>query len=135
MFRWIKFNAVGISGFAVQLSVLALLTHHAHPLNYLIATACAVELAVLNNFFWHQRWTWRDRQTCSPQETLYRLAKFHVTNGVVSLVGNLLLMNLLVGVLRWPIIIANVISVLVCSIVNFLLADQVAFRKAVGSRQ
>ncbi len=127
MFRWIKFNAVGISGFAVQMSVLALLTHHRHPVNYLIATACAVELAVLNNFFWHQRWTWGDRQTRSQQEMLYRLAKFHVTNGLVSLVGNLLLMNLLVGVLAWPIMIANVTSVLACSIVNFLLADRFAF--------
>jgi dolichol-phosphate mannosyltransferase len=127
MLRWIKFNAVGISGFAVQMSVLALLTHHPHPLNYLLATACAVELALLNNFFWHQRWTWRDRQAHSQQEMLYRLAKFHVTNGVVSLAGNLLLMHLLVGLLAWPIMISNASSVLACSIVNFVLADRVAF--------
>ena len=25
------------------------------------ATALAVETAILTNFFWHERWTWRDR--------------------------------------------------------------------------
>jgi putative flippase GtrA len=30
-------------------------------LDYLVATALAVEAAVVHNFLWHQRFTWIDR--------------------------------------------------------------------------
>ncbi|HXD32692.1 MAG TPA: GtrA family protein [Pyrinomonadaceae bacterium] len=130
MFRWIKFNAVGISGFALQTSVLFALTHKARPLGYLAATACAVELAILNNFIWHQRWTWKDRPSLSKAETLQRLAKFHVTNGALSIAGNLAFMTLFVGVLKIHIVVANITSVALCSIFNFLLADRIAFHRA-----
>ena len=133
MFRWIKFNAVGAAGFALQMSVLFVLTHNPRPLGYLPATAIAVELAVLNNFVWHQRWTWKDRPSLSKAETLRRLAKFHVTNGALSIAGNLLLMMIFVGVLRLPVVISNVASVAVCSIFNFILADRIAFFSPVKS--
>jgi hypothetical protein len=56
--------------------------------NYLVSTAAAVEAAVLHNFAWHQRWTWRDRRPASAHETLGRLLRFHALNGAVSLAGN-----------------------------------------------
>jgi putative flippase GtrA len=127
MFRWIKFNAVGMLGFALQTVTLFLLTHAARPVGYLTATALAVELAILHNFFWHQRWTWKDRPAPGVKETLSRGAKFHLTNGLVSLMGNLVFMSLLVGLLRVPILGANVASVAACSIFNFILADKIAF--------
>jgi putative flippase GtrA len=54
--RWLKFNAVGGIGIGVQLVVLAGLKSGLE-LNYLLATAVAVEVAVLHNFFWHERFT------------------------------------------------------------------------------
>jgi putative flippase GtrA len=57
--RWLKFNLVGTLGFAVQLGCLKLLLHF--QMNYLAATALAVEIAVLHNFVWHERFTWKDR--------------------------------------------------------------------------
>src|SRR5882672_11007057 len=60
MLHWIKFNVVGVLGFALQAGALFVLTHNTHRISYLTATALAVELAVLNNFVWHQLWTWRD---------------------------------------------------------------------------
>src|SRR5262249_1450552 len=74
--RWLAFNAVGLIGAAVQITVLAALTHGAN-LNYLVATALAVETAVLHNFIWHQRWTWRDRQPASNRDVFTRLVRFH----------------------------------------------------------
>ena len=127
MFRWIKFNAVGALGFALQTGALFLLTHTTRPVGYLAATALAVELAILNNFVWHQRWTWRDRPSATRGETLRRLAKFNITNGAVSITGNLVLMSILVGRLGLPIAGANVASVAACSICNFFLADRIAF--------
>ena len=57
--RFVRFNGVGVFGFAVQIGALASLLHAGMP--YLPATAVAVELSILNNFLWHERWTWRDR--------------------------------------------------------------------------
>jgi dolichol-phosphate mannosyltransferase len=127
MLHWLKFNAVGVLGFALQTGTLFLLTHTTHFVSYLVATAIAVELAVLNNFVWHQRWTWRDRPSATMTETLGRLVKFNVTNGLVSLAGNLVFMSILVGRLHLNITGANVISVALCSLVNFVLADRIAF--------
>ena len=130
MIHFIRFNVVGLSGFALQSGALFVLTRSVHPVGYLAATAAAVELAILNNFVWHQRWTWRDRPSATTGETLRRLAKFNVTNGAVSITGNLVLMSILVGRLGLPIVGANVASVAACSICNFFLADRIAFHVA-----
>ena len=128
MVHWIKFNVVGVLGFALQAGALFALTHNSHPISYLTATVLAVELAILNNFFWHQLWTWRDRPSSTVNETLRRLAKFNLTTGLVSIAGNLIFMSILVGRLGIAIVLANLISVLVCSLLNFILADRLAFR-------
>jgi putative flippase GtrA len=133
MLHWIKFNVVGVLGFALQSGALFVLTHMAYPINYLAATAVAVELAVLNNFVWHQRWTWSDRPSATRRETLRRLAKFNVTTGVVSITGNLILMSVLVGRMRLPIAGANVVTVVACSLLSFILADRIAFMLPSGS--
>jgi putative flippase GtrA len=130
MIHWIKFNVVGVLGFVLQASALFLLTHTTHRISYLAATGLAVELAVLNNFFWHQLWTWRDRPSLTVGETLRRLAKFNITTGLVSIAGNLVFMRFLVGRLGVAIVLANLISVLACSLLNFFLADRIAFKVA-----
>ena len=58
--RWIKFNLVGGMGIVVQVLVLLVLKTGLH-LHYLVATALAVEAAVIHNFLWHERFTWADR--------------------------------------------------------------------------
>src|SRR5256714_14893382 len=131
MIHFIRFNVVGVLGFALQTGALFVLTHGPRPVGYLAATAVAVELAVLNNFVWHQRWTWKDRPSATTGETLRRLVKFNITNGAVSLVGNVIFMSILVGRLGLPIAIAYVMSVTACAVCNFFLADRIAFH--VGS--
>jgi putative flippase GtrA len=112
---WVRFNAVGIIGLVVQLLVLAVLLRFG--LHYLAATTMAVEAAVLHNFLWHERWTWSERASTSGRAR--RLWRFHALNGLVSIVGNLAAMPLLVGVLGiWP-LPANLMSVLLCSTVNY----------------
>ena len=127
MLHCLKFNVVGVIGFVLQSVALFVLTHMASGVSYLAATALAVELAVLNNFVWHQRWTWSDRPTLTTKETLRRLARFNVTTGLVSIAGNLIFMSILVGRFGLPIIGASAITVAACSILNFILADRIAF--------
>ena len=126
LLRWLKFNFVGGVGIAVQLGVLALFRSALH-FDYLPATALAVETAVIHNFVWHERFTWRDRPAACPLQSLARLAKFNATNGAVSLVGNLIIMRQLVGQLHINYVIANLIAVTICSLANFLLSDWVVF--------
>ena len=121
--RFAKFSAVGVGGVIVQTVTLALLLRFA-GLHYLIATALAVEASVLNNFIWHRRWTWADRPGSSAAVVL---ARFNATNGAVSIVGNLAFMFLLVSVFKLNPYLANLITIGVCSIVNFAIADRVVF--------
>lgn len=122
LIRWLKFNGVGAIGIAVQLGVLALLTS-AFRLNYLLATALAVESAVLHNFFWHERFTWSDRRANS---SLQRLWKFNATTGICSLAGNLIFTKLLFEA-GLPYLPGNAAAIAICSIANFILNDRLVF--------
>jgi putative flippase GtrA len=124
--RWLKFNLVGAFGTAVQLGILVLLKSALH-MNYLVATALAVEISVLHNFVWHERYTWPDRSRGGWRGRVRSLAAFHLTNGLVSIVGNVLLMRLFVGQLRIPYFVANVMAIATCGLANFVLADRIAF--------
>jgi putative flippase GtrA len=98
-------------------------------MDYLLATVLAVEAAILHNFVWHERYTWRDRGRVSSRESLARLVRFHLTNGVVSLVGNALAMRWLVGEMHLPVIPANLIAITACWLLNFVLSDRVVFTR------
>jgi putative flippase GtrA len=126
--RWLKFNAVGGIGIAVQLVVLLGLKTGLH-LNYMLATVVAVEAAVVHNFLWHERYTWTDRSQPSWRKSLPRFMRFNLTTGVVSMVGNLVLMKIMIGVLHVNYLIANGIAIALCSVVNFLVSDGLVFEE------
>ena len=90
--RWLKFNVVGAMGMVLQLAALAGISRLA-PGHYLFASAAAVELALLHNFVWHLHYTWRDRRDGSTLTT--QLLRWHLSNGLVSMLGNLVLMRIL----------------------------------------
>jgi putative flippase GtrA len=127
--RWLTFNAVGGCGIVIQLSILAALTS-GFGLNYLLSTALAVEAAVLHNFIWHERWTWRDRASRDQVGRWKRLLRFQCANGALSLGGNLLLMQLLVGVGKMNSTLANLVTISLCSILNFVAGDRWVFAPA-----
>ncbi|MCU1296232.1 MAG: GtrA family protein [Acidobacteriaceae bacterium] len=122
--RWLKFNAVGAVGIVVQLLVLAVLRNGFH-MHYLIATALAVEITVLHNYVWHERFTWADRRS---ERHFARALKFNVSNGLVSVLGNVALMRVLAGSMHMNYLLANAIAIAACSIANFLLSDRFVFR-------
>ncbi len=108
----------------VQLGALGLINRWTGG-HYLAASAMAIELAVLHNFIWHVHYTWRDRRDGST--VLSRLLRFHLSNGLVSMMGNLVLMRVLVHELRLPVLVANGIGILCCSVVNFCFGNLWAF--------
>jgi putative flippase GtrA len=123
--RWLKFNAVGAGGIAVQLAALTLLKSGLR-FDYLAATALAVEATVIHNYFWHERFTWADRSSGSSWA---RFAKFNLTTGLFSIAGNMLVMKALVGGAHLNFFAANILTIATCSIVNFLMTDRFVFEE------
>ncbi len=130
--RWVKFNVVGGLGIGVQLAALTIFRSWLR-LDYLLATGMAVEIAVIHNFLWHERFTWADRPAGRLRRSLIRFAKFNASNGAVSIAGNLALMRLLVGEAKWNYVASNVLAIVACSLVNFLLGDRFVFDTGVTS--
>jgi putative flippase GtrA len=124
--RWIRFNAVGALGIAVQMAALFLLKSLLH-LHYLVATALAVEAAVVHNFVWHERFTWLDRVRAAAQGSWLRMLRFNLTTGGLSIVGNLVLMKLLAGMAHMNYFVANAIAIAICSLANFVASDEWVF--------
>jgi putative flippase GtrA len=127
MMRATTFAGVGAMGFVVQLASVAALTG---PAGWPIpaATAFSVEAAILHNFVWHCRWTWRDR----PRERsaiISQLARFHLANGLASLGGNVLLSIVLTRAELSP-VVANALAVAVMSVANYGLADRWVFARS-----
>ena len=126
LFRWLKFSAVGWLGVGVQLCMLTLLAGQLE-LHYLVATALAVESAIIHNFFWHERWTWGDRGLGGAPGRFHRLVRFNVAAGSISLLGNLAFMSIFVGQFGLHYLVGNIMSIASCAILNFLVSDRLVF--------
>jgi len=132
--RWCKFNFVGGIGIGVQFGALFLLKSILH-FDYLFATAIAVEAAVVHNFVWHEQFTWVDRtKSGGPfgtrwRRSLPRLLRFNLTNGAVSILGNLALMKVMVGQGHMNYLLANGIAITLCSLANFLVSETWVFEQ------
>ena len=125
--RWCKFNFVGGIGIGVQFAALFFL-RSVMGFDYLLATAIAVEAAVVHNFVWHEQFTWADRVESSWKQSLPRLVRFNLTTGAVSILGNLALMRVMVGEGHMNYLVANGIAIALCSIANFLVSEQWVFQ-------
>jgi putative flippase GtrA len=123
---WLRFNAVGIVGVGVQLAVLAVL-RSGFDWTLRAATLIAVECAVLHNFVWHERWTWKHR-ALAFREFPRRLLRFNVSNGLISIVGNLVLMELLTVRLHLNYMLSSLVAIGVCSLLNFFISDKLVFK-------
>ncbi len=124
--RTLRFAGVGAAGFVVQLAVLHTLVTVA-GVGYLIATAVAVEAAILHNFVWHERWTWNDRP--APHDRIGRFLRFNGATALFSIAGNVALMRVLVDHFHLPLLAANALAVVVVSALNFACADRLVFRR------
>jgi len=121
--RWLKFNAVGIVGAGVQ---LAALWFFARVLGFhvIAATVLAVEVAVLHNFVWHESWTWRGLPASGR---LRRLGRFHLANGLVSIVSNAIFTWIFKQVIGVPLVAANLAAIVLTALLNFIMAAAYVF--------
>ncbi len=124
--RFGRFGAVGLAGAAVQASAFAALARWT-DWPAAAAAAMAVELAVLHNFCWHERVTWRDRERGGWRGRARRLWRFHWANAAVSVAGNAAIVWLLAercGTGAWA---AQAAAIAICAPANYLAADRWVF--------
>jgi putative flippase GtrA len=122
--RWGVFNAVGVCGFVVQICAIALLTRHfGWPV--FVATAVGLELAALQNFVAHSRWTWGDRPATGAREWLRRYWRYQGVK-TASLAANLAITAALAHA-GLPAEIANTAAVLACAVPNYLASERFVF--------
>ena len=126
--RFGRFNLVGLMGAALQLVLLDLLME-CFGLPAILAAPIAVETAILHNFLWHERFTWRDQAAVALRQRAIRLWRFHAGNGLMSLAGNTLLTYWLSHQLKVSPLASAVTAIALCSPINFLVADCWVYRE------
>ena len=124
--RWGKFNLVGVMGMGVQLVALACFDRWFGG-RYLCASAAAIELTLIHNFIWHRKYTWSDNGR--KVGWVAQLVRFHLSNGLVSMLGNLALMRLFVHEMRLPLLVSSIMAVSCCSLVNYSFANSWVFAR------
>lgn len=129
--RVTRYTVVSALGMGVQLAALWALSSGA-GLPPAAATTAAVAIAVVHNFEWHRRWTWRDRGL-KGRRALEGLCQFAAANGLTSLIGNVAISVALVRWLSLPLVAANLVAIAACGLINYGLADGVVFRRSAGA--
>ena len=130
--RFIKFGLVGASGTVINIAVLYLAQEHLlqgiadfhSRLNYSIALAITV--ATISNFYWNRRLTWRDRKHAAHHSAFFLFFKY-VMAAALSIVIQSLLTKWLALYMHY--IVANLIAIVLASVVNFVANDMLTFRR------
>lgn len=130
--RGLRFGLVGLGGVALQVTMLVLLADWC-GVGLTTATTLAVAAAIVHNFAWHRHWTWSDRS--GGGALLPTLVRFTAANGIVSLVGNNILVSLLVEAVHLQTAVASLVAIAACGLVNYLLADTVVFLPARATKR
>lgn len=98
--------------------------------NLSLAKVCAAETAILNNFLWNERWTFRTRIEPTPtfRTLLLRLGRFNLIclSGIAISVG---LLNFQVRVLNANPYVANLIAIVIVSLWNFYLSSKFGWQR------
>jgi putative flippase GtrA len=146
-FRYIKFGIVGASGTVVNIAVLYLAQEYLFygidpvKLRLSMSLALAIFIATLNNFTWNRLWTWADRraslaaaEAALHQPLWQRLAVQFGRYCAASWFG----MALQFGLTIWlshsmDYRLANILSIVAASVINFLANDRWTFR--IGKRK
>jgi dolichol-phosphate mannosyltransferase len=119
--RLLKFGAVGASGVLVDMTILYLLSDPATlGLGLTRSKIVAAEVAILNNFFWNDRWTFRDlaQGDRARGAWLRRLAKFNLIC-LAGLALNVVILNVLYNVVGMNRYVANLIAIATVTAWNF----------------
>lgn len=117
--RFLKFCLVGLSGVAVNMSLLWLLTE-AGGLFYILSAAIAIETSVVTNFILNDTWTFRDRRVSGVRRVLGRGAKFNLVS-IMGLGINMTVLLLLTEGFGVMYLVSNIFGIGAATSWNFLV--------------
>jgi putative flippase GtrA len=110
----IKFFAVGGSGYAVNIAVYTLV-HEALGIGHLRSATAAFVVAVFNNFWWNRHWTF----AAQDGHAGFQAARFFAVSAGAFFFA-LGVSQLLVSTTEVPDVIAQAISIVVATPLNFV---------------
>lgn len=134
MKRFIQYCVIGLIGVLVDMTVLFVLADPRMLCWHLVPSKIlASEIAIINNFIWNDRWTFRDRrgQLSSVLASLGRFAKFNLICGF-GLFLNVLLLSFATSVLKLNMYLANLLAIIMVTIWNYSLNYFFSWRKGAG---
>ena len=119
--RFIRFILVGLTGVLVDMGIFYLLSDPS-TLEWSLTRSkiIAAELAMINNFFWNDLWTFRDisRQQKGISRRFKRLLKFNLIC-LGGLILNVLLLNIVFHLLGLNRYLANLLEIAAVTFWNF----------------
>lgn len=119
MGRFIRFGLVGLSGLIVDMGMLYLL-YNLLGLGLTRSAIFAAELAIINNFIWNDRWTFKDLagKQRGWRKGIKRLTKFNIVC-LMGLILKILLLNVLFNGLHLNAYLANFLAIAAVTGWNF----------------
>ncbi|MEB3293801.1 MAG: glycosyltransferase [Synechococcales bacterium] len=126
--RFLRFGVVGFSGLFVDMVMFALLFNTLR-LDVILSTLLSAEVALINNFFWNDLWTFGDISRHQPgkRQWLKRLLKFNVVCGAgIVLQGTLV--GLLSKVLGMDALLAKLLAIAIVVLWNFWINFKLSWR-------
>ncbi|MCQ1536904.1 glycosyltransferase family 2 protein [Methanosarcina sp. KYL-1] len=119
--RLSRFCFVGLSGIAVNMGALYLLTEYS-GFYFLTASAVAIELSIINNFIWNDIWTFKPPENLSPhrESRFHRFLSFQCVS-IASLLINMGILYSLTDFLGVYYMISNFIGILVVFFWNYFV--------------
>ncbi|MEA2350686.1 MAG: hypothetical protein QOG86_1627 [Thermoleophilaceae bacterium] len=116
-FQLVKFCIVGGSGFVVNVSVF-FVVNHLMGVHHIVAATVAFVVALFNNFWWNRHWTF-GKVGAREHHAGFQAARFFTVSVVAFLVA-LGILQLLVTTTSMPATLAQAISIIAATPLNFV---------------
>lgn len=128
MQRFLRFGLVGLSGLAVDMTALYVF-YELIGFGLTRSAILAAELAIINNFYWNDQWTFRDiaQQQRGWQRVVKRFLKFNLIC-IMGLILKILLLNLLFNGLHLNAYVANLLAIAIVTFWNFWINLKLSWR-------
>lgn len=128
--RFLKYSGTSLAGTLVDTLVLWILSDLVFTKGYwgeyLVSPAISFQCAVITNFLISYFYVWKDRKKSRNPFLTFLYYDISCTAVFLLRLGFLLLVERIFG---WDVVICNLVAMCVTGIINFVMNNQVIFRK------
>lgn len=128
--RFLKYSGTSLAGTLVDTLVLWILSDLVFTKGYwgeyLVSPAISFQCAVITNFLISYFYVWKDRKKSRNPFLTFLYYDISCTAVFLLRLGFLLLVERIFG---WDVVICNLVAMCVTGIINFIMNNQVIFRK------